>query len=339
MNPRFRQILLHLIGWFFFVSLPLLFFPGPRQFQNFLDDHRAITDIIRYFLLIGFFYLNYVYLVPKLYFQNKYLVFALCVIGCYAVVAWLPDLILPMKPPPDGFRPPMPPRGERWGVFFLLGRHLLLFLLVFVFSFLMRMADRWKQAEKERKNAEVAYLQSQINPHFLFNTLNSIYSLAIEKSDQTPEMIVKLSSMMRYVITEATQEFVTLAHEVEYLKNFISFQRLRFGPQLQVTFAVNGNLEGAKVAPLLFIPIIENAFKYGVSPEEASTILIEVDATENEIHLLVENKKVQVAHVEKTGLGLTNLRRRLDLLYVGKHTLTVNDKEDIFSVSLFLLKS
>lgn len=335
MNQRIRQTLIHFIGWILFLSLPALFLPGPRHVENLFSDPRILSDGFRYFLMIGFFYLNYHILVPRFYFRQKRATFFLLVLACYLFIATVPGLLIAVGPPPDGFR--MPPPEPQWDIWFRLSRHVLLYLLVFIFSLMMRIADRWQQAEKERKNTEVAYLKAQINPHFLFNTLNSIYSLALSKSDQTPAAIVRLSSMMRYVITEAAHDWVSLEKELEYLQNYLSLQQLRFGPNLQVLFQMQGSPAGKKIAPLLMITLVENAFKYGVSPEEPSVITIELDLEANELHLLVKNKKVALKSTENTGLGLENVRKRLDLLYPGKHILTVHDMPDSFSVSLLLI--
>lgn len=317
--------------------MPVLFLPGPKDFQNFLHDPRTLADLIRYVMMIGFFYLNYEVLVPRVYFQRKTTLFAGLVVAFYLLIVWLPGLVFVMEGPRPDFIPPPP--EPQWDFVFKLSRHFLLFTLVFIFSLMLRITDRWKQAERDRKNAEVAFLQSQVNPHFLFNTLNSIYSLALEKSDQTPAAVVKLSNLMRYVITDAASERVPLEKEIDYLRNYISLQQIRFGTQLTLAFSVRGESAGKTITPLLFIPVVENAFKYGVNPEEQSVITIEIDIEPLEIHLLVENRKVHVQHTEKTGLGLRNLRQRLALQYPGKHVLTINENEKTFSVSLLLIAS
>ena len=130
---------------------------------------------------------------------------------------------------------------------------------------MLKINSRLKLAEKEKVNAELSYLKAQINPHFLFNTLNSIYSLAIEKSDYTATAVVKLSSMMRYVITDASHKFVPLEKEINYISNYIELQKLRIDSSIKLMYTVTGDISDKKIAPLVLISFIENAFKYGVN--------------------------------------------------------------------------
>jgi LytS/YehU family sensor histidine kinase len=216
------------------------------------------------------------------------------------------------------------------------------FFLVFAvlfFSLLLRIASQWRRSEKEKLNAELSYLKAQINPHFLFNTLNSIYALAIEKSDNTATAVAKLSGMMRYVISDAAKRFVPLDKELAYIKDYIELQRIRFGDTIQLYFDINGTANGKQIAPLILISFIENAFKYGVNAEEDSVIGIHMNIEENKLNMRVYNHKVnvQMAHEGKTGTGIANTKTRLDLLYPARHLLTISENEKEFSVSLTLI--
>lgn len=210
------------------------------------------------------------------------------------------------------------------------------FLLVFTFSLLLRTSLRLKQAEKEKSNAELSYLKSQINPHFLFNTLNSIYSLAINKSDETATAVVRLSGMMRYVTSESNQHLVSLEKEINYLTNYIELQKLRLEDTVKIAFKLNGSTDGKQIAPLILITFIENAFKHGVNPEENSLIEISVMINTTGIQLLVYNNKVCQSHDvgQHSGLGIKNASARLQLLYPGKHLLVIDDNSKYFSVDL-----
>jgi sensor histidine kinase YesM len=213
-----------------------------------------------------------------------------------------------------------------------------LFLAVFFFSLILKISYRWRQSEKEKLNAELSYLKAQINPHFLFNTLNSIYSLAIEKSDQTPTAIVKLSGMMRYVISDAGHHHVPLSREIEYIRNYIELQMIRFGNAVPLSFQVNGSAAREQIAPLILISFVENAFKHGVNAAEDSDIRITIDVTPHQLHFTAFNNKVTVQEMpeDKGGLGIENTKQRLQLLYPGRHTLEITDHKDYFSVSLLL---
>ncbi|MBA4056820.1 MAG: sensor histidine kinase, partial [Marivirga sp.] len=298
------------------------------------DDLRSRIDFVSYLLLILFFYLNFFVLVPRLYFKNEYLYFGLAVTICFLVIAFLPDVLVPFKP--MAHRPPPKPRGG----FFMLkpGNVFLPFLLVFFFSLMLKISSRWKQTEKQKLSAELAYLKAQINPHFLFNTLNSIYSLAIIKSDHTAPAIVKLSGMMRYVINEAHQDYVSLEKEVSYIRSYIDLQKIRFGEAIHISFTVNGDTAGRTIAPLILISFVENAFKHGVNAEENSDIKIRIDISGDDLNLEVSNNKVFVQHTDenKSGLGIENTKSRLQLLYPSRHQLTIKNNETDFIVLLEL---
>jgi hypothetical protein len=231
-----------------------------------------------------------------------------------------------------GFRHPLP-------IFIELNEHFFVFLVVLFLALLLKIRDRWIRAEEEKLHAELAYLKTQINPHFLFNTLNSIYAMALGNSGQTAAAILHLSAMMRYVLTDTGREKVALKLEIAYLIDYIELQKTRFEGTLHVDLNVNGDPGDKQIVPLLLIPFVENAFKYGVNPEEPSTITIRIDIRDHELLLLVVNKKV--AHqpqpiTEPSGLGIKNTRERLQLLYPGQNTLVINDEDKQFTVSLNL---
>ena len=229
---------------------------------------------------------------------------------------------------PPGRRPfGGPPRFE----------HLFQFSIVLVLSALIRTNNRLKQTEKEKVNAELSYLKAQINPHFLFNTLNSIYSSAIEENaDNTASAVVKLSGMMRYVISEAHNDYVPLEKEINYISDYIDLQKIRLGNTVNLQYHVTGNSTGKNIAPLVLISFIENAFKHGVNPEEKSNIAIDIAINENILQMLVTNTKVKTVNAStlKNNIGLDNTRNRLQLLYPFRHELAITEDEKEFIVLL-----
>jgi hypothetical protein len=352
MTNRTKQLLLHIAGCLIFLMLPLLLAPSsPTGTFNPLRNPPTLRDFIGYALLIVFFYLNYFYLIPKFYFTKKYASFTLLMLFCFAIVVVLPHLLThPSFRPQHGMPPPMGPNDHggpppfnrgRFSFFFDNTQHIFLFFAVFFFSLLLRINNLWKQTEKEKLHAELSFLRAQANPHFLFNALNSIYSLSLEKSDDAPASVLKLSGMMRYVLNEATNDFVSLEDEILYVKNYIALQRVRFGDAIQLSFDIKGITENVKIAPLMLIPFVENAFKYGVNAEEHSKIDIEISCDEKNIMLYVFNNKVTVQHAtnEQSGLGIGNTRKRLNLLYPSSHQLTIRDNRESFSVTLQLKRS
>lgn len=240
-------------------------------------------------------------------------------------------------PPPDHFHGSRPHEQVSRSLLLDVSHRVFLFLAVFFFSLILKINYRWRQTEKEKLNAELSYLKAQINPHFLFNMLNTIYSLAIEKSDQTSHAVVKLSQMMRFVISDAGNELVPLSREIDYLSNYIELQKMRFGDSIPLSFTVTGKATGQLIAPLILISFVENAFKHGVNAAENTDIRIAVKIDEKQLHFTAFNNKVTVQDKQEAGgLGLENTRKRLQLLYPGRHTLVIRDEEHYFEVSLSL---
>lgn len=196
-----------------------------------------------------------------------------------------------------------------------------------------------RQVEKEKLVAQISSLKFQINPHFLFNTLNNIYATALDTSPRTADMVDKLSEMMRYTMKETQNEFVPLEEEINYLNNFIELQKLRLESKIKFDYTIEGEFSGLQIAPMLLIPFVENAFKHGVNSEQDSNIRISIKTTESEIHLLVANNKVNIQSGIKEnsgGLGIENTKHRLSLIYPSRHLLTIKETENDFIVSLHI---
>jgi two-component system LytT family sensor kinase len=193
-----------------------------------------------------------------------------------------------------------------------------------------------RDLENKRLSAELAFLKSQINPHFLFNSLNSIYSLAYQRSETTPEAILKLSEIMRYMLYECNDNKVDLGKELQYLQNYIDLQKIRFANKAFVDFEVNGLISGQQIVPLLLISFIENAFKHGVANDPETPIRIHMDVSAKHLDFKMENKKHQYNKDATGGIGLNNVKRRLDLLYPGKYKLKIDDGDDVYTSELYL---
>lgn len=185
--------------------------------------------------------------------------------------------------------------------------------------------------EKQKLQAELKFLRTQINPHFLFNGLNSIYALSLKKSELTTETIERLAEIMRYIIYEASEPLVNFEKEIKFLENYIAFEKIRFNQEVDISFSVY-NTRNGKIPPLLFIPLIENTFKHMDSiNNEKPWIVIQLEAGEQEIKLLVENSKGQKSFENNyKGIGLNNLKKRLNILYPDKHELFINEQEFSF---------
>ena len=183
-------------------------------------------------------------------------------------------------------------------------------------------------------------MKAQLNPHFLFNTLNNIYSLAIVKSDKTAHAVLKLSAIMRYILTETERNLVPLENEVAFIHNYIELQQVRLTEKVQVNFNIEGNTAPLLVAPLIFIPFVENAFKHGISFRNASRISVSLQIKDQSLYFDVYNTIHEGSENDpekyKSGIGLENVGQRLKLLYPNKHELTIRETGKEYFVHLTL---
>jgi two-component system, LytTR family, sensor histidine kinase AlgZ len=208
-------------------------------------------------------------------------------------------------------------------------------LFIVIFVAMLRFALEWlefeakkKEVENERLTAELNFLKAQINPHFLFNTLNNLYYLAYSKSENTTEVIAKLSQMMRYMIYDSNHPKVLLSKEIEYMESYISLERLRLNDQIPIKFEISGNTDNVWITPLIFITFLENAFKHGVSNSNPKAwVNISIDLHDKECVYKVENSRTsdQKEVGEKSGIGLQNVKRRLELSYPGQYKLVTEE--------------
>ncbi|PIB30630.1 hypothetical protein BFP75_02460 [Maribacter sp. 4G9] len=196
---------------------------------------------------------------------------------------------------------------------------------------------RWlKMLKTDKTKAELALLKSQINPHFFFNTLNNIYGLVVEKSEQAPEVVLKLSDMMRYTIYKGKEDVVPLEDEINYLKNYIELHKIRYQKKVEIVFTHEVH-ECIMVAPLLFINLLENAFKHGVEEMRKNAFVrINMQSKGKQLLCTIENSFDERESNYSKGIGLENLKKRLDHLYPGRHQLIVEKKEFIYKVQLNL---
>ncbi len=197
-----------------------------------------------------------------------------------------------------------------------------------------------KSLEKEKLEAELKYLKSQVHPHFLFNTLNNLYSLTLKKSDNAPELVLKLSELMSYMLYDANAAQVPLSKEIQYLQNYIALEKIRYAERLDVAFNIGGQTAGKMIAPMLLLPFVENGFKHGASGD-LDTVWTVIDLTvhSNRLVFKMENSKpadpeTSLHSAGRNGIGLSNVQRRLDLLYGNNYDLKIFDEPDSFLVVL-----
>jgi two-component system LytT family sensor kinase len=193
-----------------------------------------------------------------------------------------------------------------------------------------------KELEKEKIIAELAFLKSQINPHFLFNTLNDIYSLTYHQSKEAPNAVLKLSELLRYMLKESDEKLAALSKEITYLKNVIELQRIGQKGIAHVDFEIDGRIDAQQIAPLILINFVENAFKHGIFNDPRFPIKIKLSITNEYLYFMVKNRKNDDIKDRGTGIGLKNVSRRLSLIYPEKHTLKITDEITDFTIELHI---
>ena len=215
-----------------------------------------------------------------------------------------------------------------------------LFKLAKGYFLLLEGKSQLMQAQKERSEAELQALRAQINPHFLFNSLNSIYALVLKHSEKAPETILKLSGLLRYILYETRRERVELTTELDHMREYVDLQRIRSGPQAEIEFTVNGNPGNRTLAPLLFLPLIENSFKHGIKGETGAVFVrMECTIDEGSIRFVTENNKGladEIPGENRRGIGLENLTRRMGMVYPGKHRFEISGTETRFKTELVI---
>ena len=213
-------------------------------------------------------------------------------------------------------------------------------------STIFKIISDWVRYQRDRQNlqtqtmqSELKFLKSQINPHFLFNTLNSLYALTLKKSEKAPEIVIKLSEMMRYMLYECNERRVLLSKEVNYIRNYLDLEGLRQGKNVEIKFEVEGEVQNQKIAPLMFIPFLENSFKHGLNNHLTKGFVnIKLTVDRQQVQMYIENSKAESLptqhHRPSGGIGLVNVRRRLNLIYPEAYDLKISDNPQTYAVNL-----
>ena len=283
-------------------------------------------------------YFNTLYLIPNYLTEKKFLYY--CLLLILSVI-----IITPIKIVVFVFLYSYLPAIQAQ----VINDQLLFFISNFLFAgsaTVVKIISDWAKYQRDRKElqtqtmqSELKFLKSQINPHFLFNTLNNLYALTLKKSDKAPEIVIKLSEMMRYMLYECNERRVLLSKEVNYIRNYLDLEKLRQGKNVEITFEVKGFVGDQRIAPLMFIPFLENSFKHGLSNQISKGfvhIILEIE--DKKVKLFIENSKADAlplqTHKRSGGIGLVNVRRRLNLIYPNQHQLEIFDNPKTYAVEL-----
>ena len=326
---------------FFFLAFPILLFYETRNVKQYGNPVASPYYWLFTISFIALFYGFTYYVIPRFLLKKKYVTFAGLVLLLFAFFFLLKPFDLLFGDISHRLRGKPEPEYDPFTFDILT---IVVFFMVVALGLSIQIAKQWQistrralQAETDKANAELAFLKAQVNPHFLFNTLNTIYTLILTKNELAGDAVMKLSNIMRYITDDATADFVTLEKEVAFVTDFINLQRLQHGKKVEVDFSVSGNLEDKRIAPLILLTYIENAFKYGLSTHEKAQITVRVKAGENEIDFFCQNRIFNTPRVtERTGIGLLNTQKRLDFLYPNKHTLTTSAQGELYTVTLKL---
>ena len=341
MKSRYK-ILIHVLFWIYMLNQA--FFPVylNKIDTKLLQDYIYLKDIfITMFLNIFVFYAVYFVIPNFLSLRRKWYVFPFVIL----LAAALSAVRLPIEIAYWKYLVKLP-ASELQFQYEWIWATLKVTVIISIYAMLIRFSIDWFESQKykdelikDRQASEIALLRSQINPHFLFNTLNNIYSLVYNKSDEAPEAVMKLSSIMRYMLYDSNTNLVPVNKEVEYLNSFIELQQLRITQKGFVEIKVTGSMENRTIAPMLLIPFVENAFKHGEKNHEPGIIIHLNLEPDKLIFTVVNYLKLNnpISNEDSGGFGLVNIKRRLGLLYPDKHDLKITTTSDMYKVELKIL--
>lgn len=349
-SRSYITVLLHVLLWILFAFILLIYLPFSWNisfpYQFWVKQGFILT------LLISIFYFNSFILVPQVLLKNKNLTFVVLTIiislAAGSLVNFVDNLLLLPQLMEKAFnavgviRPPR--RNDGFDMFFIMMTLVMVGVSTSVTLIQIWQSDKQSREalEKEKIGSELSYLKAQINPHFFFNTLNNIYALTHVDVDRSRRALHKLSRMMRYLLYDTQAGITPLSKEVSFIEDYLDLMKLRLNDTTKVTFEPPVVLHDVQIAPMLFLPYIENAFKHGVSTTKDSVISIHMKIEGKVLSMIVKNSIFSdntITADEYGGIGLTNTKRRLDLLYPEKHTFSALKDEDTneFIVNLTLI--
>ncbi len=342
-------IVIHVLIWVAFALI--LFFFQPLTWNIVVPYQFWVKNGIVVSLLVIAYYFNSSVLVPKLLLKNRTSIYLLIIISVAVIIVmannysdqWLniPQLM------GAAFHKSGPPkhhnRNNEFDIFMIVTTALVIGISTSITTIQKWQHDKQlhQDLEQDRVSSELSFLKAQINPHFFFNTLNNIYALTLVNADTSRKAIHQLSRMMRYVLYDTQNAIPQLSQEIAFIKDYISLMQLRLTDVVKINLTTPATLKDMAVAPMIFLPFVENAFKHGVSATQPSNIDINVSQQNTTIELKISNNiiKEQNNNLEAgSGIGLNNTRRRLDLLYPGKYTLVIDENTvtNTYSVHLTL---
>jgi two-component system LytT family sensor kinase len=331
---RRRILLMHILAWAIIFSLPYIFSSEYYHAKDQEELNFQKLDTVTNFLWMGLVYVNALVLMPRLFYKKKYILHIFALLFSFIVIMCIHGAL---------FNPIVPSRNFN---FFRSSAHNIIpFLFTVLISMVYTMvAHKIKTdvladgVKHENLKTELSFLRSQLSPHFLFNVLNNIAALARLRSSDLEPTVMKLSSLMQYMLYETDEDKVIVKSEAEYLQVYIDLQKQRYGDELALHVLFDVQEEWHTIEPMLLIPFVENAFKHGGSLIQKPEIFIQLSVIDCQLGFTVRNKYEESNAIKdkSSGIGLANVRRRLELLYLNKHTFTIRKNDGWFIVHLQL---
>jgi two-component system, LytTR family, sensor histidine kinase AlgZ len=278
------------------------------------------------------------WVLPQYLLKGRYIVFTLIILlwavgGYFLNYAFRAFIFIPLEkvlPFNSVDRNPWQPNS-----FLVLTTTAAIVCIIFLFKHWLMKQQQLIQAEKEKVTAELQLLKAQVHPHFLFNTLNNIYSFSLGQSPKTPGMILRLSSLLSYMLYDCKADEVLLEKEIEVMKDYIELEQARYGDNIEISLNIEGDIKDKYIAPLLLLPFLENAFKHGTSDQlEKPWLSMDIAVKQYTLHCKIANSKNNHVPLSASGIGIENVRKRLQFIYPGRHELKTADEGDFFVVSL-----
>jgi len=333
--------LIHLLVWIAYAVFYYLF--------ALIYNQASLGRVATQFVLLSWTdivaaYITVYYLIPRFLLQKHYLKYFVYFLGIALLLIFSQRAILGYYVYPQFY----PDRTSPF-VFFKFN-YLYTFLSIYVMAFIfssVKLFEYWLVNQKQNQElktkkveSELKFLKAQIHPHFLFNTLNNLYALTLDKSDAAPEVVVKLSELMNYMLYECNVPFIPLEKEIKYLNNYLDLEKIRYKKDLNAKIETEGKVDNKYISPLLLLPFVENAFKHGLSKNNDPWIQIKLGVKNGNLNFFVKNNKPKTIEEDREGytegIGLKNVKRRLDLLYDKNYTLDILEEDQTFTINLEL---
>lgn len=329
-----KKVVYHSLIWICYMLTLLVLDSGEEAFIIILRN-----TLIHVFFLMLIVYTNYLYLIPNYLSKKRFISYLLLLLFTATIVMPIEMVCLYWNiAGNDNIDAQIELLKKQYG-------HFLFLFLTLIISTILKITKEWlfqqavqKDLENKNLQSELSFLKSQINPHFLFNTLNSLYALTLKKSDKAPEIVLRLSEMMRYMLYKSNEKKVPLEQEINYIQNYLALERTRYGDKARIEFECAGDSPANySIAPLLFITFLENSFKHGLS-QSISQGFVEclLYIENNTIDFTIQNSKTSEKDERyfQGGIGLVNVKRRLELIYPDKYKLDIEETDDVYLVNL-----